>query len=85
MELPFTQAQRDVLDQIEELLKEHFDSSILCVQSNCETEDGQEDKTFFYHGGMSTAIGLAEIHLRVMKRDAADRYGRLGDAEDYEE
>lgn len=60
----WTEAQKDAYEQIEKIMREHFESgTYTCLAS---VNDNQEEIRSGYHGGKTTAIGLcrrAEHHF----------------------
>jgi len=60
MDNAMTDAQKDALNRISDILREHFQSGICVV--GVETEDGRYEQTFHtMHGGMAQGIGLLEL------------------------
>jgi hypothetical protein len=51
-----TQAQEEVFERVSELLREHFEGSLVCVVD--ETSEGKLT-TLQYNGGLLQAIGMA--------------------------
>lgn len=72
----FTDKQIEVWEQVCELLHEHFDACFIAVQAEADDDDRSEVKTYDYHGGMSTCIGLAEIGLLTMKQESVNHLAR---------
>lgn len=63
-----TQPQQEAWTKATELLKEHFDAFLLVIDT--EAADNT-DRLFdaMWHGGLSTAIGLAErVRVRLCSR-----------------
>lgn len=64
-----TDAQIAAFKQVNAILKEHFDSSIVAVIGDCvpheeltqEQADKASDHEFAYHGGYAASIGLTEL------------------------
>lgn len=54
-----TDAQRDVLAKIRELMNEHFDSWVLSFQT--ENTDHTDILDVMWHGGFATALGLTRF------------------------
>jgi hypothetical protein len=72
-----TQAQRDILAQVKELMNEHFDSWILQFQT--ENDDKTDTVDTMWHGGYATAIGLCRIAEREIVRRQETKYGNPDD------
>lgn len=62
-----TPKQNEVLAKVAEMLSEHFDASMILV----ETEDENEECTLFtrYDGGRSRAIGMMELKIADLKHE----------------
>lgn len=64
-----TDAQIAAFKQVNEILKEHFDSSVVAVigevvpheELTQEQADKASDHEFAYHGGYAASIGLTEL------------------------
>ena len=56
----FTPAQEEVWRSVVAQLREHFDASVLVVESDIEHDDHATIKRGTYHGGMSQALGLLQ-------------------------
>lgn len=82
MKTGFTPKQEEVWNQVRDLLHEHFDASLIAVQSVPDDDEQSEVKMFDYHGGLSTCIGLGEIAIIHMKNDAVKCYGRPEEEEE---
>lgn len=53
-----TAAQNDALDRVKEILREHFEGSLLIVAG--DVGDHREETRVLYHGGWLAAIGMIE-------------------------
>jgi hypothetical protein len=51
-----TDAQNQILNEITDILKEHFEGSVLCVVN--DADDGGDISSLRYTGGMMQAIGI---------------------------
>ena len=68
-----TTAQNQALNQIQEIMREHFQAGIITVIGEIEGEDKKEDIQSSWHGGSATAYGLltlASKHLDFAHRRA---------------
>lgn len=59
-----TTAQEEVFGKVNELLKEHFEGSVIVVVD--ENNEGQISK-LQYNGGLLQAIGLARVAARKLE------------------
>lgn len=62
-----TDKQRQVLDQVHELLTEHFDSHVYVVNIEDESDEGDNRTCGGYSGGSAMAIGLCEHQITILK------------------
>jgi hypothetical protein len=77
MEPTLTKSQDAALKQAYDLLTEHFDHSLICVETEVDqsTDDGQQQQyfTFLFYGGRSTAAGMATRAVaKIVNGDDAD-------------
>lgn len=57
-----TPAQEDALNKLQDIVREHFDSGIIIVESD-------DTREMFWHGGISNAIGQCEVaKIRLIQR-----------------
>ena len=56
------------MDKVEEILREHFEGSVVGVAAEVEDDDNQEETLAFWHGGWSRAMGLAFMAQSEIKR-----------------
>lgn len=54
-----TQAQEQAITRILEIAREHFEASLIVVET--ENDDNTDTRETIYHGGVSRAIGLAVL------------------------
>lgn len=52
-------AQKEALEKIHQLIREHFDCGIVFVE--IEDDKGKDEREFGWHGGISRAIGLCRV------------------------
>ena len=65
-----TPAQEQAFKQIEEILREHFEASVIVVQAD---DDKKSDVRSSWHGGYATSIGLLELgKLHVWNKQEDD-------------
>lgn len=69
-----TPKQKEVLDQVHELMMEHFDASAYIVQVEDIGDDCQTETAGGWTGGMARAIGLCEIQKGRLLRKQLDTY-----------
>lgn len=63
-----TEAQKQTLEKIHELIREHFDAGVVIVETDTEDEKKGEDREIGWHGGITRAVGLCKIaELRFLK------------------
>jgi hypothetical protein len=69
--MPYTAPQQQVMEKVWELLREHFDSVVLLVDT--ENSEGT-DRVFEmrWHGGVTTSIGLCERGRARIERHAME-------------
>jgi len=60
----FTEAQKAAFNQIEEIMREHFDAGVFRVLA--EINDQQDESRGSYSGGKSNAIGLLQQQLHEL-------------------
>lgn len=65
-----TEQQAAILEQVTDLLGEHFSAYTMAV--SCETEDGNFASYYTYRGNYYEALGLADMNLQTMREDAVD-------------
>lgn len=63
-----TDAQNEVLDQIHELLTEHFDNHVVVVELANVTDEGHHLTLGQYNGGPAIAMGLCLYQIRYIER-----------------
>ena len=63
----FTQAQRDVLDKVHELLSEHFEGAVYVVQADLDSETPNAIWGGWI-GGLPLGIGLCDVQAAKMRR-----------------
>lgn len=68
--MPLEQHQRDALEAAYELLREHFDSSLISVSTS--NSNGKESTEVYWAGGYITAIGLAYHSARSIENVKED-------------
>lgn len=61
-----TDAQLETLAKVEELLREHFESVLLVLNTRVEEDDNKEVTKVCWHGGSYTALGLAEYAKKYL-------------------
>ena len=61
-----TEAQQAALQQIEDLMREHFDAGVAVLRAEEETNDIMENTDIVWHGGFAHAIGLLEVGKKKM-------------------
>jgi hypothetical protein len=54
----FTQPQLDALERANEIIREHFEASLVAVVTSVEGDDGKEVSVVRWHGGRIQALGL---------------------------
>jgi hypothetical protein len=74
-----TEAQNEVFERVNELLKEHFEGYLISVVD--ENEVGRIT-TMQYHGGLLQAIGLARASEHKLLEHQADGIAFRGEAEE---
>lgn len=72
-----SQAQQDAIDKAYDILAEHFESSLICVETSLDDTDNTDiQKTcfmFYFHGGRSAAIGMANRAAhKITAHDSSD-------------
>lgn len=78
-----TEAQTEVFARINDLLKEHFDGSLLCV---IDTDDDGQMGTLQYNGGLLQAIGLARAaEAKLLEHQSASLVFRSQQKQEEEE
>lgn len=65
-----TQQQVEILEQVTDLLGEHFSAFTLAV--SYETESGNFASLYTHAGNYYEALGLADMNLRAMRELAQD-------------
>lgn len=68
-----TPAQEDVMMQIRELCREHFDGAVIVLGVEGDsTTDNDDFIRVLYHGGYAQAVGLAALGAKkLLEGDAA--------------
>lgn len=64
--MAMTDAQQNALQQIEDLMREHFDAGVAVLRAEEETDDLVENSQVVWHGGFAHAIGLLEVGKKKM-------------------
>ena len=77
-----TQAQEEIFERVSELLKEHFEGSLVCVVD--ERSEGRLT-TVQYNGGLLQAIGMARAAEAKMIAHQAASIAWRSDQEEEEE
>lgn len=76
-----TDAQENAMTRINDILKEHFDASVVIVMGDAvpteeitqQEADGCRDHEFAYHGGWATCLGLVEmLKFKIYKEGTAN-------------
>jgi hypothetical protein len=76
-----TEAQKEVFERVNELLKEHFEGYLISVVD--ENEVGKIT-TLQYHGGLLQAIGLARASEHKLLEHQASGIAFRGEVEEEE-
>ena len=72
-----TDAQKDTLAKINDLMREHFNSGVLAVVCcEIETDDSNDEIHVAWTGGYANAYGLLELGKLQMVADRLNNYGR---------
>jgi hypothetical protein len=63
-----TNAQRDAIEKIRDIMREHFDAGLAVLTTDTENDEITATELIF-HGGYDRGIGLAEIgKIRLLNR-----------------
>ena len=65
-----TEAQKECLDKVENLLGEHFDSYVVCVDNADINDAGDHYTGGIWHGGHAMAAGLCELQKARIVHDS---------------
>lgn len=60
-ELGFSEAQAQALIKIRDLLKEHFENSVVAVESEVVQMSTDRATVAYYHGSKPAAVGLGHM------------------------
>jgi hypothetical protein len=73
---PMTDAQKDAIKKITDLMREHFDQGIASLV--CEDSDDERDQEVHvtWHGSFASAYGLLELGKLQMISEREQNYGR---------
>lgn len=64
-----TEAQSQAAERAYDILREHFDASLIVVLATTGADDHQEASRVFWHGGRTLALGLAtEAKDRILHK-----------------
>lgn len=67
-----TDAQNNAIKQLRDIVREHFDASVIIVQGDAvdvPDPDKVVDIEYIFHGGYASSIGLLELaKIHVWKR-----------------
>jgi hypothetical protein len=72
----FTDAQEQAFQKVRDLLKEHFDHALLCIET--ETLDDNRATLIEFCGSKITCLGLASLASHRLKRGAFVEISRDG-------
>lgn len=77
----FTQAQEAALARAQDILREHFDTSVILVLTDNVNDDSgtTEVSTMLWSGGKMSSLGLLENYRRKLLSTTADRDGEDDD------
>ena len=80
-----TDHQKQVLNQVRNLLGEHFDGFVLAVSGTTEDGSGSFDDVL-YDGGFAAALGLSQILSHSLEEEMLDsRSAWTGNVEEDDE
>lgn len=65
-----TEKQKEVMNQVDNLLREHFDGHALCVHMNDVDDTGASETLTSFNGTVMMGIGLAEYMAHKLKKRA---------------
>lgn len=68
-----TDAQQNALQQIEDLMREHFDAGIAVLRAEEEEDDLVENTNVVWHGGFAHAVGLLLVGRKKMFKERKRR------------
>lgn len=67
-----TEPQRDALNRIEQIMREHFTTGVIIVEGEITNRDDAADIETIYHGGYAASIGLLELGKLYVWRHGRD-------------
>lgn len=65
--MDLTEKQKQVLEEVNQQLIEHFDAYVLVVDVADANDAGDHFTAGMFHGGMATALGLCEYEKELIK------------------
>lgn len=72
--------QQEVLDQVNNLLSEHFDAHVIVFSAYDVDDEGHEIQDYLFAGGRAAAIGMCDMtsaaimekHLELIREDETE-------------